>query len=152
MFCLLKKIYPNYVLKHDSNHKKQSYSCNDSNYRRMKLSCCKKQSALLRGIMPKKVTSQWFFLSELPSLCCNRKQTWIYKRLCGNKDFCNDVMPYEDTNILELNKYQKYVKVIKCNPEYLLKVKVSEHTPSGFLMPTISLFKNTENNHDLYRS
>ena len=100
----------------------------------MKLSCCKKQSALLRGIMPKKVTSQWFFLSELPSLCCNRKQTWIYKRLCGNKDFC------------------KYVKVIKCNPEYLLKVKVSEHTPSGFLMPTISLFKNTENNHDLYRS
>ena len=34
----------------------------------------------------------------------------------GNKDFCNDVMSYEDTKILELNQYQtSYTKI------YLIK-------------------------------
>ena len=30
-----------------------------------------------------------------------------HKKLCENKDFCNIVMPSEDTKILEFNQYQK---------------------------------------------
>ena len=39
----------------------------------------------------------------------------------------------------------------KNNPENSSTTKVSEHIPSGFLMSTISSFKNIENNHDIYR-
>ena len=30
-----------------------------------------------------------------------------HKRVCENKDFCNIIMPPEDTKILEFNQYQK---------------------------------------------
>ena len=30
-----------------------------------------------------------------------------HKKACGNKDFCNVIMPSEDTKILEFNQYQK---------------------------------------------
>ena len=33
------------------------------------------------------------------------------KKVCENKDFCNVVMPFEDTKILEFNKHQKSDKV-----------------------------------------
>ena len=91
-----------------------------------------------------------------------------HKRVCGNKDFCNVIMPSEDTKILEFNQYQKsdkapfiiYVdleciieKIDGCknNPENSSKIKVSEHIPSGFLMSTISSFRSLENKHDVYR-
>ena len=31
----------------------------------------------------------------------------LHKIVCENKDFCNIIMPSEDTKILEFNKYQK---------------------------------------------
>ena len=40
---------------------------------------------------------------------------------------------------------------IKNNPENSSSTKVGEHTPSGFSMPSISTFKNIENNHDVSR-
>ena len=77
-------------------------------------------------------------------------------------------MPSEDTKILEFNQYQKFDKVpfiiyadIEClikkidgcenNPEKSFTAKVSEHILSGFSMSTISLFKNIENKHDVFR-
>ena len=30
-----------------------------------------------------------------------------HKKVCENKDFCNIVMPSEETRILQLNQYQK---------------------------------------------
>ena len=33
-----------------------------------------------------------------------------HKEVCENKNFCNVIMPSEDTKILELNEYQKSVK------------------------------------------
>ena len=30
-----------------------------------------------------------------------------HKKVCENKDFCNVIMPSEDTKILEFNQYQK---------------------------------------------
>ena len=75
--------------------------------------------------------------------------------MCENKDFCNIIMPSEDTEIWEFNQYQKSDKVpfniyadlerftekidgCKNNFENLSISKVSEHIPSGFLMSTIS--------------
>ena len=31
----------------------------------------------------------------------------LHKRVCGNKDFCNVVMPSEDTKMLQFNQYKK---------------------------------------------
>ena len=39
----------------------------------------------------------------------------------------------------------------KNNSENSSATKVSEHTPSGFSMPTISSFRSIENKHDVYR-
>ena len=37
----------------------------------------------------------------------NRKKLESPKTVCENKDFCNVIMPFEDTNTLEFNQYQK---------------------------------------------
>ena len=83
------------------------------------------------------------------------------KRACENKDFCNVIMSFEDTKILEFNQYQKSNKApfiiyadlaciiekidgCKNNPENSSTAKVSEHIPSGFSMSTVSSFKSTE--------
>ena len=77
-------------------------------------------------------------------------------------------MPFEDTKILEFNRYQKPDKALfiiyadleyiiekidgcKSNPENSSTAKVSEHIPSGFSMFTVSLFRNTKNKHYVYR-
>ena len=69
-----------------------------------------------------------------------------HKRVCENKDFCNMIIPSEDTKIIELNQYQKsdnapfiiYVDLeciteeideCKNNPENSSTSKVSEHIP-----------------------
>ena len=71
-----------------------------------------------------------------------------------NRDFCNIVMPSEDTNILEFNQNQKSDKVpfaiyadLEClieeadgcknNSEHLSTIKVAKHIPLHFSMSTI---------------
>ena len=85
-----------------------------------------------------------------------------------NKDFCNVIMPSEDSKILKFSQYQKFDKApfiiyadleyiiekidgSKNNPENSSTTKVSEHIPSGFSMSTISSFRSIENKHDVYR-
>ena len=80
------------------------------------------------------------------------------KRVCENKNFCNVIMPFEDTKILQFSQYQETDKapfiiyaelecviektdVCKNNLENLSSSKVSEHILSGFTMFTISSFK-----------
>ena len=36
-----------------------------------------------------------------------KKQLESHKIVCENKDFCNVIMPYGDTKLLEFNQYQK---------------------------------------------
>ena len=36
-----------------------------------------------------------------------QKTLQSHQRVCENKDFCNIIMPPEDTKILEFNQYQK---------------------------------------------
>ena len=69
---------------------------------------------------------------------------------------------------MEFNQYEKSDKVpfiiytdLECmiekidgcknNPENSSTTNVSEQIPPGFLMSTISLFRNIENKHDVYR-
>ena len=112
--------------------------------------------------------SLWFLLSVLPSFFCNRKKLESHKKVCENKDFCNVIMPSEDTKIWEFNQYQKSDKApfiiyadleciiekidgCKSNPENSATTKASEHIPSGFSMFTISSFTSIENKHDVSR-
>ena len=91
----------------------------------------------------------------------------LHKKVCENKDFCNLIIPSEDTKILEFNQNQISVKspfiihadlecliekIVGCksNPENAFTTKVSGIILSGFQMSTISSFKCIENKHDIY--
>ena len=39
-----------------------------------------------------------------------KKKLGSHKRVCGNRDFWNVIMPSKDTKILEFSQYQKYDK------------------------------------------
>ena len=92
-----------------------------------------------------------------------------HKKVCENKYLCNVIMPSEDTEISELNQYQKSDKapfiiykdleciikntdVCKNNPDNSYTTKVSKHILSGFLMSTLLSFKSIKNKHDVCRS
>ena len=83
---------------------------------------------------------------------------------CENKDFCNIIMPSENTKTLEFNKYLNFNKAspkLECliekidgcknNTENSFTKKVGEHIPSDFSMSTISSFKRIGKMHDVYR-
>ena len=95
-----------------------------------------------------------YLLFELCSFFRTRNKLESCKKVCENKDFCNVVMPSEDTKIVELDQYRRsnkasYItnadlesligKIDGCEniPEKLSATKLSEYTPSGFSMSTI---------------
>ena len=65
----------------------------------------KKLSALLRETTSKN-NGDFYCLSCLHSFRTINKLE-LHKKVCENKDFCNVIMPSEDTKILEFNQYQK---------------------------------------------
>ena len=96
-----------------------------------------------------------------------KKKLQSHKKVCENKDFCNVIMPSEDTKILEFNQYQKSDKGplilyanLECiiektdgcknNPENSSTTNVSKHILSGFSMSIISSFRSIENKLDVY--
>ena len=100
----------------------------------------------------------------MPSFFYNRKKLESHKKVCGNKDFCNVIIPSEDTKILEFNQYQisnkapfiiyadleciiQKIDGCKNNPQNSSTTKVSKHIPSGLSMSTISSFRSIENKH-----
>ena len=64
---------------------------------KMALSCSKKLSALLRGITSK-YYGDFYCLNSFHSFRTKNKLE-LHKRVCENKDFCNIIMPSEDTKI-----------------------------------------------------
>ena len=126
----------------------------------------KKLSALLRGITSKH-HGDIYCLNCFRSFATKSKLQ-SHKTVCENKDFCNIIMPSEDTKMLEFNQYQKSDKALfiiyddlecliekidgcKNHPGNCSLSKVSEHIPSGFSMSTISSFKSIENKYDVCR-
>ena len=82
----------------------------------------KKLSALLRGITSKH-HSDFYCLNCLHSFATEKKLE-LHKKVCENKDFCNILMPSEDTKILEFSQYQKSNKapfIIYADLECLIK-------------------------------
>ena len=65
----------------------------------------KKLSALVREITSK-YYGTFYCLNCLHSFA-TEKILESHKKVCQNKDFCNVIMPSEDTKILEFDEYQK---------------------------------------------
>ena len=105
-------------------------------------------TALLRGIISKHHSEFYCFNC---SFLRNKNKLQSRKKVCEIKDFCNVVMPSEDTKILEFNQCQKSDKApfviyadlesliekidgYKNNPKKSSSTKVGEHIPSAFSM------------------
>ena len=131
----------------------------------MTFSCSKKLSRLLRRITFKH-HGDFHCLNCLHSFATENKRE-SHKKVCENKDFCNVIMPSEDTKTLKFNQNKNSDKAFniyadlecliekidgcKNYPENSCTTKVSKYTPSSFLMSTTSSFQSIENKHDLYR-
>ena len=91
----------------------------------------KKHSVLLRGISSKN-KGLFYCLNSFRA----KDKLQSHKKVCGNKDFCNNVLPSEDTKILGFDQQKKSEKAsfiiypdLQCliekidgcknNPEYL---------------------------------
>ena len=123
-------------------------------------------SALLR--VTSKHRRDFYCLNCLHSFTTGNKHK-THKKVCGNKYFCNVIMPSEDNKILEFNQYQKSDKApflihadLECitekideyknDPEKSFTTKVTEYIPSVFSMSTISSLRSIGNKHDVYRA
>ena len=105
MFCTLKKkkICPPCASKHCSNCEKQVLLM-IPNRKGLHHLAVKKLSVSLREIMSKH--GDFYCPNCLHSFATENKCE-SHKKLCENKDFCNFIMPYEDTKIFRFNQYQK---------------------------------------------
>ena len=166
MYAKKEKVYPAYVSKYNSNCEKQVILLMISNGEKWHYLAVKEISALLRGITSKHYVD-FYCLNCLHSFRTKNKFD-SHKKVFENKDFCNVIIPFEDTKILEFNQYQKSDKALfiiyadleciiekidgcKNNPENSSTTKVSKHIPSGFSMSTIFSFRSIENKHNVYR-
>ena len=121
----------------------------------MVLSCTHKIISIIKRITSKN-NGDFYCLDCLHSFRTKNKCE-SHKKVCENKDFCNVIMPSENTKILELNKYQKSDKApfviysdlesfieridgCKSNPQNSFTTKVNKYIPSGLLMSTVSSF------------
>ena len=110
-------------------------------------------------------------MSELLYFFETENERESHKKVCESNDFCNVVMSFEDTKILNFNQYQKSDKYQKSNKasfviyadlEFLIEkidgckndsensfaTKVDKHILSDFSISTTSSFKNIENKDD----
>ena len=126
--------------------RKTSYSYNDFKRRMITLSCSEKTIGIIKR------NNNELFLNCLHSFRTKTKLE-SNKKVCENKDFCNIVIPSEDTRILKFNEYKKFDKPpfiifadlgcfiekidgCKNNPQNSSAANVGELILSGFLMPT----------------
>ena len=114
MYAKKEKIYPAYVSKHNSNREKQVILLMISNGEKTETKskgrlwhylAVKKLSELLREITSKKI-GDFYCLNCLHSFITKNKLE-LYKKVCGNEDFCNVIMSSEDSKILEFHQNQK---------------------------------------------
>ena len=88
----------------------------------------KKLSALLRGIITSKHCSDFYFENCLHSFRTKNKFE-SHKMLSENKDFCNVIMPSEDTKLIEFNQHQKSDKapfIIHADLECIIEKRLTD--------------------------
>ena len=100
---LYAKTYPNYVSKHNSNHEKQVIILMIANGEGRYYLAWK--TIYIIGIASK-YHGDFYSLNCLHSFATENKCK-SNKKACTNKDFCNIVMPPEDTKILVFNQNLK---------------------------------------------
>ena len=166
LYAKKEKMYPAYLLKHNSNREKQVILLMIPNSEGYPYLAVKKLSELLKRITSKH-HGDFYSLNSVHSFATESKLQ-SHKIVCQNKDFCDIIMPSEGTKILKFNQYQKSDKApfivypdLECiiekidgsknNPENSSTSKVNEHVPSGFSMSTISSLGSIENKHNMYR-
>ena len=98
-----KYIYRAYVSKQNSNHEKQVILLMIPHGDGWDYPAVKKLSALLREITSKH-HGDFYYLDYLHSFITENKHE-SHKKVCEKKDFCNIVMLFEDTQVLEFNQY-----------------------------------------------
>ena len=98
MYAKKENIYPAYVTKHNSNREKQVILLMVPNGEKWYYLTVKKLSGLLRRITSKH-HGDFYCLNCLHSIVPEKKLE-SRKKGCENKDFCNVIMPFEDTKIL----------------------------------------------------
>ena len=101
-FLKKEKIYPAYVSKHDSNREKQVILIIIPNREGWYYLAVKELSALLGGLTSNH-QGDFYCLNNLHSFATENKRE-SHKKVCENKDFCNVVMPSEDSKVSEFNQ------------------------------------------------
>ena len=75
-----------------------------------------------------------------------------HNKVRDNKDFCNILIPSEETKILDAKCLTEKIDGCKNNPENVPTTKVDEHIHSDFsVSTTISSFNTKENRNAVYR-
>ena len=119
-------MYPAYVSKCNSNCEKEVILLVISNeVRQWSYLAVKELSALSRGITSKH-NKNFYCLNCFHSFTAKSK-LYTCKSVCENKDFCNIIMPSDDTKILEFHQHQKYDKapfIIYADLECKIKKKM----------------------------
>ena len=105
MHAKKEKIYPAYVSKHNTNCEKQAALSMIPNKEGCHYLSVRKLSALLREVTSKN-NGDFYCLNCLHSFRTKNKLL-SHKNVFENKDFCNILMPSEDTKILEFNRHKK---------------------------------------------
>ena len=111
LYLKRKKLYPAYVSKHNSDRQKQVIILMIPNEEGWHYLAVKKLSTLLTGIT---LNITVIFIVSIAFILSQHKS---HKKVCGNKDFCNVVMPPEDTKILEFNQNHKAPFIIYADLE-----------------------------------
>ena len=177
MFCTLKKknIYPTSTSNNNSNRKRQVMLLMIPNEEKREANTegrwhyltVKKLLTLLRGVTSKH-HGDFYCLNCFRSFATEKRNLICIKKVCENKDFCNVIMPSEDTKIFKFNQYQKSDKgpfIIYADLECITKTidgwendsensyatKVSEHIPSSFSMSAVSSCRSIEKKLDVCR-
>ena len=132
----------------------------------MALSCCKKLSALFRGITSNQ-KEDFYCINCFHSFRTENKLK-KHKNVCENHDYCYVEIPKEDNKILKYNHGEKSIKLpftiyadlesllekmntCHNNPEKSSTTKINKHTPFGYSLFTCCSFNKTKNKLDYYR-
>ena len=105
LYVKKEKIYPAYVSKYNSNREKQVILLMILNEEGRHYLAVEKPLVLLRGITSKN-NANFYCLNCLHSFRTKNKPE-SHKQVSENKDFCNVVMPSEETKIIEFHQYKK---------------------------------------------
>ena len=161
-----KKIEIAYKSKHNLTREKQVILLMISNGENWHYLVVKSLSELLTGITSNH-KEDFYCLNCFHSYRTKNKLE-SHKKICENRDYCNEEMPNEANTIIKYNQGEKSIKSpfiiyadLECllekisacynNPEKSSTTEINKHTSSGYSLFTHCSFDETKNKLDYYR-